>query len=169
MNEKATGKVGDESVRRCGICSLIEQCRGGEFGDFIAELPRSFLILGDSQFYRGYCLLLAKEHVTELHLMEPGEARALFDEAVVVGRAIATVTRPLKLNYECLGNIEPHVHWHVLPRYESDKLRAAPAWVRPESERRATLEESDRLSLIRALGMEVRRQMPTARLAAVAI
>ena len=42
-------------------------------------------------------------------------------------QAIWNVVKPLKLNYECLGNLEPHVHWHVFPRYESEeeKLRRA--------------------------------------------
>ena len=72
---------GDGSVaaRPCGICTLIERCRAGAFADFVAELPHSFVILGDAQFYRGYCVVLAKRHVNEIHLMPPGEALALFD------------------------------------------------------------------------------------------
>lgn len=149
--------------RPCGICALIERCRAETFGDFIAELPNSFVILGDAQFYRGYCLLLAKRHINELHLMPPDEARGLFDEALAVARAIAETTRPLKLNYECLGNIEPHVHWHVFPRYPGDEMRAAPVWIRPEAERRIGLEESDRLELIGAIKTALRRHIGASR------
>jgi diadenosine tetraphosphate (Ap4A) HIT family hydrolase len=152
---------GDGSVaaRPCGICTLIERCRAGAFADFVAELPHSFVILGDAQFYRGYCVVLAKRHINEIHLMPPGEARALFDETIAVGRAIALATRPLKLNYECLGNLEPHIHWHVFPRFETDAMRAAPVWIRPEAERKAALEDSDRRSLIQTIGGELRRQV----------
>lgn len=153
------------AARRCGICALIERCRAGGFDSFVAELPHSFVILGDAQFYRGYCVLLAKRHVTEIHLMAPDEARALLDEMVAVGRAIAAVTRPLKLNYECLGNLEPHVHWHVFPRYQADAMRAAPVWTRPEAERMVALKDSDRRSMVRALGAELRRQIAAARVA----
>jgi diadenosine tetraphosphate (Ap4A) HIT family hydrolase len=158
------GRGSEEKPRVCGICTLIERCRANGFADFIAELPQSFVILGDAQFYRGYCVLLAKRHVTEIHLMGRDEARSLFDEVVAVGRAIAAVTRPLKLNYECLGNIEPHVHWHVFPRYESDEMRAAPVWMRPENERKAAPRETDRDGLIRGLGAELRGEIPSARL-----
>ncbi len=151
------------SGRPCGICALIDRCRAGNFADFVAELPHSFVILGDAQFYRGYCVLLAKRHVNEVHLMPPDEARALFDETIAVGRAIAGATRPLKLNYECLGNLEPHVHWHVFPRFEADAMRAAPVWMRPETERKVALEDSDRRTLIQTLGGELRRQIPSAR------
>src|SRR6185437_6827004 len=151
------------TARPCGICALIERCRAGEFADFVAELPHSFVILGDAQFYRGYCVVLARRHVSEIHLMPPADARALFDETVAVGRAIALATWPLKLNYECLGNLEPHVHWHVFPRFEADAMRAAPVWMRPEAERKVALEDSDRRALIQTLAAELRRQVSGAR------
>ena len=73
------------------------------------------------------------------------------------------VTKPLKLNYECLGNQEPHVHWHVFPRYAEDPMRLAPVWLRPESERKAALEDADRRALIAALRTEILRLIPAAR------
>lgn len=148
--------------RPCGICSSIERIRAGNFPDLVAELPRSWLILGDAQFYRGYCVLFAKRHVTELHLMPRAEAHELLDESLAAGRAIATVVNPLKLNYECLGNQEAHVHWHVFPRYTNDPLRLQPIWVRTESERKVSLEDSDRRVLIEALRAELRRLLPAA-------
>jgi diadenosine tetraphosphate (Ap4A) HIT family hydrolase len=151
----------DAAARPCGICALIDRCRSSSFPDFVAELPNSFVILGDAQFYRGYCVVFARSHVSEIHLMPPEEARALFDETVAVGRAVAASTNPLKLNYECLGNIEPHVHWHVFPRFASDPMRSAPVWVRPEGERKVELEDSDRLSLIRTIAEHLRRQIPS--------
>jgi diadenosine tetraphosphate (Ap4A) HIT family hydrolase len=165
MPPHESGEGGGVTARPCGICALIERCRAGNLADFVAELPHSFVILGDAQFYRGYCVVLARRHVNEVHLMPPDEARALFDETVAVGRAIAFATRPLKLNYECLGNLEPHVHWHVFPRVEMDAMRAAPVWMRPEAERKAALEDSDRRALIQTLGAELRRQIAGARVA----
>jgi diadenosine tetraphosphate (Ap4A) HIT family hydrolase len=164
-HESGEGAGGGATARPCGICALIERCRAGEFADFVAELPHSFVILGDAQFYRGYCVVLARRHVSEIHLMPPADASALFDEMVAVGRAIALATWPLKLNYECLGNLEPHVHWHVFPRFEADAMRAAPVWIRPEAERKVALEDSDRRALIQTLAAELRRQVSGARVA----
>ena len=152
-----------EENAACGICALIERSRSGNFADFVAEMPRSWVILGDAQFYRGYCVLLAKRHTSELYLMPRGEAHELLDEMIAVGKAIAAVTKPLKLNYECLGNLEPHVHWHVFPRYADDPQRSAPVWVRPEAERKASLQEADRRALISALRTQILRLIPTAR------
>src|SRR5437879_1766618 len=150
------------TLRPCGICSSIDRIRGGSFPDLVAELPRSWLILGDAQFYRGYCVVFAKRHVTELHLMPRGEAHELLDEVLAAGRAIATIVNPLKLNYECLGNQEAHVHWHVFPRYANDSMRLQPIWVRPESERKVSLEDPDRRALIATLRAELRRLLPAA-------
>jgi diadenosine tetraphosphate (Ap4A) HIT family hydrolase len=154
----------DETAGRvCGICSIIEKSRNGSLLDWIAELPRSWLTLGDAQFYKGYCVLLAKRHVTELHAMPRGEAHELLDETLAVGRTLAEVLKPLKLNYECLGNQEPHVHWHIFPRYQDDPLRLAPVWVRPEAERRIPLEERARTELVTAIRRELLRRLPAAR------
>jgi diadenosine tetraphosphate (Ap4A) HIT family hydrolase len=152
-----------ETARPCGICAIIEQIRGGNFQDFIAELPRSWMILGDAQFYRGYCALFAKRHVTEPHLMPRGEAHELHDEMLAAGKAISAVTAPLKLNYECLGNQEPHVHWHIFPRFAADPMRLQPVWLRPDNERKVSLEDSDRGALISAIRTELLRILPAAR------
>ncbi|MBV8774062.1 MAG: HIT family protein [Deltaproteobacteria bacterium] len=151
-------------VHVCGICSIIERSRAGAFPDWIAELPRSWLTLGDAQFYKGYCVLLAKRHVRELHAMPRAEAHELLDETLAVGRTLAEVLKPIKLNYECLGNQEPHVHWHIFPRYHDDPMRLAPVWVRPEAERRVLLEEGARNELITALRRELLRRLPAARI-----
>ena len=154
---------GAGATRVCGICAIIGRIESGGFGDLVAELPRSWLILGDAQFYRGYCVLFAKRHITEMHLMPRGEAHELLDELIAVGRTLERVVKPLKLNYECLGNQEPHVHWHVFPRYAEDPMKLAPVWLRAEHERRVALEDDDRRGLIRALRTDLVRVMPTAR------
>jgi diadenosine tetraphosphate (Ap4A) HIT family hydrolase len=151
---------------KCGICASIENLRAGKAPNLIAELDSSFVVLrDDAQFYRGYCILLAKRHVRELFDLPREEARALFDEVRSVAEAINNIVKPLKLNYECLGNLEPHVHWHVIPRFESEEesLRVGPVWVRPESERMKKLEEHDERALIASLRAEIVRLIPSAR------
>jgi diadenosine tetraphosphate (Ap4A) HIT family hydrolase len=152
------------TIGPCGICTLIERCSSGYFPDFVAELPQSWLILGDAQFYRGYCVLLAKRHAIELHLMPRAEAHELFEELLAVAATLAKVVSPLKLNFECLGNQEPHVHWHIFPRYESDPMKLQPVWLRPESERKTVLEDADRRELLGAIRAELVRVIPAARI-----
>jgi diadenosine tetraphosphate (Ap4A) HIT family hydrolase len=155
--------LAETASRSCGICALIDRIRTGQLPDVIAELPRSWLILGDAQFYRGYCVLLAKRHATEPHLMPRAEAHELLDELLAVGKALAAVVQPLKLNYECLGNQEPHVHWHVFPRSVDDPMRLQPIWLRPDKERQVSLEDFDRRALIASIRAELMRILPAAR------
>jgi diadenosine tetraphosphate (Ap4A) HIT family hydrolase len=156
----------DVAAARCGICAMIERIKAGNFSDFVAELPHSYVILGFEQYYRGYCVMFAKLHATELYLMPVDEARALADEMRLTAEAIAAVTRPWKMNYSCLGNQEPHVHWHLHPRYESDDLRNAPTWIRPEAERKLALAEDDRRELLDALRKQLVACFPGARVPA---
>ncbi|MGC2759451.1 MAG: HIT family protein [Candidatus Binatus sp.] len=150
----------------CGICAMIGRIKAGAFPDFIAELKSCYVILGDQQFYRGYCVLFAKLHATELYLMPADTARLLSDEMRLVAEAIAAVVQPWKMNYECLGNSEPHVHWHLLPRSknEPEELRRGPIWLRPESERKVPLDENDRRALIGSLRHQLAIRFPDARI-----
>ena len=148
----------------CGICAMIDRIKVGAFPDFLAELKSCYVILGDQQFYRGYCVLFAKLHATEFYLMPADVARLLCDEMRLVAEAIAAVVKPWKMNYECLGNSEPHVHWHLLPRYETDEMRHGPVWLRPESERKVPLEEDDRRALIDSIRHQLAIRFPDARI-----
>ncbi len=154
--------------RSCGICAMIDRIKADAFPDFVAELSSCYVILGDQQFYRGYCVLLAKLHATELYLMPADAARLLSDEQRLVAEAIAAVVKPWKMNYECLGNSEPHVHWHLLPRQktEADEMRRGPIWLRPESERKVTLDDKDRLALIASIRSQLAIRFPDARIPA---
>jgi len=148
----------------CGICAMIDRIKADAFPDSIAELKSCYVILGDQQFYRGYCVLFAKLHATELYLMPADDARLLFDEMRLVAEAIAAVVKPWKMNYECLGNSEPHVHWHLLPRYETDEMRRGPIWLRPESERKVALDENDRRALMGSIRHQLAIRFPDARI-----
>ncbi|MGC1190256.1 MAG: hypothetical protein WA861_06680, partial [Candidatus Binatus sp.] len=93
-------------------------------------------------------------------------ARLLSDEMRLVAEAIAAVVKPWKMNYECLGNSEPHVHWHLLPRQETeaDEMRRGPIWLRPESERKVTLDDNDRRALIGSIRSQLATRVPDARI-----
>ena len=158
----------NKATAACGICAMIDRIKAHNFRDFIAELNSCYVILGDQQFYRGYCVLFAKLHATELYLMPAESARLLSDEMRLVAEAIATVVKPWKMNYECLGNSEPHVHWHLLPRNENEpeELRRGPIWLRPESERKVPLDENDRSALIGSIRTQLAIRFPDARIPA---
>ena len=112
---------------QCGICAVLEAIRAGKAPKLIAELDNSYVVLGDAQFYRGYCILLSEASCAASCSSFRATRRARCQtNCARWPRRSTTVVKPLKLNYECLGNLEPHVHWHVFPRYESEEEKYAP-------------------------------------------
>ncbi len=101
---------------------------------FIAEMRECFAVLHQHQCLRGWCVLLLKEHVEHLSLLPIRRQGVVFEEVAKVAAAIKRVCSPKRVNYECLGNVMAHVHWHIVPRYElpmdPDPLRAI--WVQPQ-------------------------------------
>ncbi|MGH7721541.1 MAG: HIT family protein [Candidatus Dormibacteria bacterium] len=67
-------------------------------------------------------------HVAEPTELTPEEAAQYWHELLTVGRAIEAVFRPVKLNYNLLGNSVPHLHTHIVPRYSDDPR---PGWPFP--------------------------------------
>jgi diadenosine tetraphosphate (Ap4A) HIT family hydrolase len=120
----------------CVFCGVVqglrsaETCRGPEGGVFrkVLDLPASVAILGHDQFYRGYTVVIARTHATELYHLGDGERAQFLDDMVRVARAIDRAFAPRKMNYECLGNTVAHLHWHLFPRYTDDPNPLRPIW-----------------------------------------
>jgi diadenosine tetraphosphate (Ap4A) HIT family hydrolase len=116
----------------------------------IAELTHSYVILNRDQFFPGYTLLFTKQHVTELFHLERQVRGELMEEVNAVARALYDVFRPDKLNYELLGNMVPHMHWHLVPRFAADPLWPRPIWAEPHLETNLPSDEIRlRIELIR--------------------
>jgi diadenosine tetraphosphate (Ap4A) HIT family hydrolase len=45
--------------------------------------------------------------------------------------AVRALLRPDKINLASLGNVVPHLHWHVIPRWRDDSHFPAPVWAPP--------------------------------------
>lgn len=103
------------------ICERVALCKKNEFPLMIHEFKNSFFVLGDHQFYKGYSLLYLKKHIRELHEMPKSEYLELSDELYQASLAIEKTLNPWKVNVMCIGNQTPHIHWHIVPRYEEDK------------------------------------------------
>jgi diadenosine tetraphosphate (Ap4A) HIT family hydrolase len=94
----------------------------------IAELETSRVFLHEDQFFPGYVLLVLRRHVTELYDLSVAERATLMEEVSRVAQALARVFRPVKMNYELLGNLVPHIHWHLVPRLAADPGLRGPIW-----------------------------------------
>lgn len=91
-------------------------------------METGYAILGDRQYFRGYTIFLCKKHITELHFLEINFRGKFLKELCFVSEAVYKCFRPYKLNYEILGNVYPHLHCHIFPRYKNDTGVKDPVW-----------------------------------------
>jgi diadenosine tetraphosphate (Ap4A) HIT family hydrolase len=45
-----------------------------------------------------------------------------------IAEALFRALNPIKMNYDLLGNLVPHIHWHVIPRFREDGMYPKPTW-----------------------------------------
>ncbi|HKV88344.1 MAG TPA: HIT family protein [Candidatus Dormibacteraeota bacterium] len=101
-------------------------CGGGRpdetpFGVRIFAGKRSDAYLQRSAIQRGYSLVIWRgHHVAEPTQLTPDEAAGYWLEVLRVARAIEQELKPVKMNFNILGNSVPHLHTHVIPRYAID-------------------------------------------------
>ena len=107
----------------------------------IAELELSVAYLFEDQFFPGWTVVVLRRHATELYELTRSERSQLIEEVSAVATALAMAFEPVKINYELLGNQVPHIHWHLIPRLESDPAPKEPVWRVPHEPKRLTLDE----------------------------
>lgn len=104
------------------------------------------VIVVDDTSYPGFCRVIWREHVREMSDLS-AEDRLLLNDAVFrVEEAVREVMQPLKVNVASLGNVVPHLHWHIIPRYADDAHFPAPVWAQA-----ARTPDPDTLAARRAL------------------
>lgn len=104
----------------CNMCKTIEQSLAGDNPFFVKELETGIVILGWNQHFYGYTLFICKQHAVELYQLDNAFCKKFMEEMVIVAKAVANTFECDKMNYECLGNGDCHLHWHLFPRTNGD-------------------------------------------------
>jgi diadenosine tetraphosphate (Ap4A) HIT family hydrolase len=78
--------------------------------------------------FPGFCRVIWREHVREMSDLAPADRRHLLDVVAAAEVAVRGTVRPDKINLASLGNVVPHLHWHVIPRWRDDSHFPAPIW-----------------------------------------
>jgi diadenosine tetraphosphate (Ap4A) HIT family hydrolase len=86
------------------------------------------IILVEDANYPGFCRVIWNEHVKEMSDLEVPDRLRLNDAVWHVETAVREVMEPAKVNVASLGNVVPHLHWHVIPRYVDDAHFPNPVW-----------------------------------------
>jgi diadenosine tetraphosphate (Ap4A) HIT family hydrolase len=111
-------------MQDCPLC----QSPGGEivWEDGLCRVVR--VEGAEAAAFPGYCRVIWRAHVTEMTDLDPGSRRHLMNVVYAVEAALRALVAPDKMNLAALGNLVPHLHWHVIPRWRDDSHFPAAIW-----------------------------------------
>jgi diadenosine tetraphosphate (Ap4A) HIT family hydrolase len=108
-------------------CPLCETA-GGQ-GVFAGDAFR--VVRTDEGGFPAFYRVVWNRHVAELSDLDPADQALCLQAVVVVEQALRAHLQPAKVNLASLGNLVPHLHWHVVARFEWDSHFPAPVWAAP--------------------------------------
>lgn len=109
----------------CHFCDPINRWPKSHI---VGSLNSSVVLLSQDQYFHGWCLVVSKTHVVDLFNLSLSERAALEADTCIVSKGIQKLFSPDIMNYAAFGNVIPHLHWNVMPRYKDDGLWGAPPW-----------------------------------------
>ena len=138
-------------MNACALCDSP----GGELL-WQDEFCRVIRVEGDEgAAFPGFCRIIWQAHVAEMSDLTAAQRGHLMAVVHAVEVAVRATTHPDKINLASLGNVVPHLHWHVIPRWRDDSHFPAPIWaatVRPAPARPAPAPAALRAAFVAALG-----------------
>ncbi len=135
-----------EALVRGDGCPACAEVRSGatDEGYIVARLQISQLRLMHNQFVPGYSVLVCTRHVPEPYHLATDEQALFFQDLMRAAQALDHVFAPIKMNINLLGNLVPHLHAHLVPRYYGDSAPGRPidpglrvvTWAAPDYQER---------------------------------
>ena len=115
------------TVAGCPLCD-------GPGGRLVVQTPRWRVIHAQEPGFPGFYRLVWQDHVREWSQLAAGERSSCTEALVTIEEAMLRHLRPDKINLAALGNAVPHLHWHVVARFDWDSHFPAPVWAAPARE-----------------------------------
>jgi diadenosine tetraphosphate (Ap4A) HIT family hydrolase len=121
--------------------------------DLVAKLSASSCYLAKNQTYRGQCLVVFDpRHAARPDELTAAEWTAFSNDLRRASNAVVRAVRPDHVNVASLGNVVPHLHWHVIPRALGDARWGQPIWTPSLAEMPDTrLTEAEQAALVARL------------------
>ena len=109
----------------CTVC-------GFELWAPLAQLTTSTVGLYDDARYPGRLLVSVHNHYDYLDQLPPAELHAFMNDVRSASRVLRGWDDVDRVNVAVLGNNDPHVHAHVVPRRRTDPNRGYAPWDRDD-------------------------------------
>jgi diadenosine tetraphosphate (Ap4A) HIT family hydrolase len=126
MNDQDSIRAqGNDPAAACELCDSP----GGEqvWEDKLCRVVR----VADTD-YPGFCRVILNRHSREMTDLGEAERTHVMRIVFAVESALRTLYQPDKINLASFGNVVPHVHWHVIPRWRDDRHFPQPVWGTPQ-------------------------------------
>ncbi len=117
----------------CDLCRLLAgfdaaSVDGASAAPLVWRDDRLAVILVDEPGYPGFARVVWHDHVREMTDLSPQDRDRIMQAVWVVEQAQRETMSPHKVNVASFGNMTPHVHWHMIPRYTDDAHFPNPTW-----------------------------------------
>ena len=111
----------------------VEACRAGTFPPLICRVPSGWAVLCNMQYLPGYTILLPDPVVPDLNALDRAARATFLLDMAAIGDALLEVTGAYRINYAIMGNSEPALHAHIVPRFlsEPEVYRTNQPWSYP--------------------------------------
>jgi diadenosine tetraphosphate (Ap4A) HIT family hydrolase len=115
----------EEEQSQCGVPVNLDASPGCEFcrqsgGEVLWRDEKCRVVLVADPDYHGFCRVIWNAHVKEMTDLARDEQQHCMRVVLSVEQVLRRVLKPHKINLASFGNMTPHLHWHVIPRFEYD-------------------------------------------------
>jgi diadenosine tetraphosphate (Ap4A) HIT family hydrolase len=86
------------------------------------------VIRAEDDAFPAFYRVVSNRHVVELSDLQPPQRQLCMQLVCAVERVLMERLRPTKVNLAALGNVVPHLHWHVIARFDWDSHFPQPIW-----------------------------------------
>ena len=117
------------TITSCPLCADVG-------GTLVFKEEKFRVIRADEPGFPAFYRVVWTEHVAEFSDLGSDDRSLCTAAVVAVELALREQVQPSKINLAALGNMVPHLHWHVIARFDWDSHFPAPVWaaaVRPQN------------------------------------
>lgn len=93
--------------------------------------PQLRVIAVDDAAHPGFTRVVWQDHVTEMTDLAPAQRDAFMAVVWLVEQTQRQLLHPDKINLAQFGNMVPHLHWHIIPRWADDSHFPDAIWASP--------------------------------------
>ena len=112
-------------------CPLCED----DGGRLVFKGPRFRVICAAEVGFPAFYRLVWRDHVREFSELSREDRTLCMEAVAAIEQSLREALAPTKINLATLGNVVPHLHWHVIARFDWDSHFPSPVWAAPQRER----------------------------------